>query len=322
MASLPVVAIVGGGGYLGAVLLRMLLEQEYPVRVFDSFEFGYSGVENINSPLLKIVEGNICDTLAVSKFLDGADSVVLLASIIGHRCKEIERDNTREVNFLASSVVLDSAIEHGVKRFIFASSDSVYGRQEGIMYETSLPNPVSLFSRLKLRMEERIIKSKSRYFHPTALRIATCHGTSPCMRFDLLPNTLIRDAVTKHSITIDNSSLCRAFVHVQDAARVFMSCLTAHENLISGEVFNVVTDESLITVNQLANIASFLVPETHITVHETEPDLINYRLSSSKIKKVLDFTPQLTLEKSMEQVRDSLLEKQFEDSYNRKYQRD
>jgi nucleoside-diphosphate-sugar epimerase len=225
----------------------------------------------------------------------------------------------REVNFLASSVVLDAAIEHGATRFLFASTDSVYGIQSGVMYETGTPEPSSLYSRLKLRMEERVINSRSREFHPTALRIATCYGISPRMRFDLIVNALVRDAVCKKRLEIASGEQCRALVHVEDAARAFVSCLKAHVNLVSGEVFNLGSNDQKIQLHQLANLVATLVPDTEVRVGGADPDLFDYHLSASKIQKILDFNPKWGIPQAITELRDRLREGVFGDPYDPKY---
>ncbi|MCB0322248.1 MAG: NAD(P)-dependent oxidoreductase [Bdellovibrionales bacterium] len=317
--SEPLVTLFGGAGYIGCHLVRQLLEQGYRVRVFDCFLFGNDGLAGLDSPNLEVIEGDICDTNAVSSACKGSDCVVLLAAIVGHRIRDVRWTNTRSINFLASTVVLDAAIEHGASHFIFASTNSVYGTQSGVMYETAIPQPVSLYARLKLRMEERVMKSKRSSFHPTVLRIATCYGFSPRMRFDLAPNTLIRDAVCNKQIHIENGEQSRSLIHVEDAARAFSLCIGAHANLVSGEIFNVGAGDQNLQVNQLANLVKTLVPDISILFTEGEADLTEYRLSCTKIEKVLDFTPQWTLEQGLTHLRDCLIEGQFEDPFSLKY---
>lgn len=319
MTESDIITVIGGGGYIGSCLVPHLLEEGFRVRVVDNFMFGRSGIEHLRSDRLSIIEADICDTRALAYSVHGARAVVLLAALVGHRVADGQWTDIRNTNFLASSVVLDAAIEHGVERFLFASTNSVYGVQAGVMYETSIPEPVSLYSRLKLRMEERVIKAKQRGFHPSALRIATCHGYAPRMRFDLVANTLMRDAVCRKEIILESGEQWRAQIHVDDAARAFLACLKAHPNMISGETFNVGASDQNLQINQLANIVKLLVPDTRITVLEVEPDLIDYRLSCSKIEKVLDFSPRWSLEQSLEQLRDYLLEERFGDPYSLRF---
>lgn len=314
--SRSLVTVFGGAGYIGTSLIPHLLKAGYSVRVFDNFCFGDYGLKEVITPDVEVIEGDICDTRAVAHAVNGAEAVILLAALVGRRVEEVPWTNLRNTNFFASSVVLDTAIEYGAHRFIFASSDSVYGVQEGVMYETTIPEPVSLYSRLKLRMEERVIIRKNRYFHPTALRIATCHGYSPRMRFDLVANSLIRDAVCRKELTIKCGEQWRHLVHVDDAARAILSCLKAHENLISGEIFNVGDPDQIIQVNQLANMVKAVVPETWISVLPGEPDLTGYHLSCSKIQKVLDFSFHWKLEESLIQMRDLIYSGKFLDPFS------
>lgn len=313
------VTIFGGAGYIGSVLTRQLLAEGWQVRVFDNFLFGRDGIADLDHPQLEVIEGDINDIPSASAAISGADAVVLLVAIPGRRIEEMEHRAMRNTNLLASSAVLDAAIEHGVSRFLFASSDTVYGAPSGIIYETTIPEPVSLYARLKLRMEERVITHRKKHFHPTALRVATCHGLSPRMRFDLSPNKLICSAVERGEIHIESGEQWRAFIHVDDAARSIVTCLKAHVNLVSGEVFNVVDKNQCISGTQLANAVRAVVPSCKVTFGEATPDLVNYRLSSSKIEKILDFSPRYSVEQSLREMREAIESGVFGDTACLKY---
>lgn len=316
----PLVVVFGGAGYIGSCLVPKLLKEGYRVRVYDNFLFSDDGLRNLKSDNLEIIDGDLTDIPAVSYATRDADAVILLAALVGHRVEDVSWINVRNVNLFASEVVLQAALEHGAQRFIFASTASVYGLQSGIMYETSTPSPVSLYSRLKLRMESRIISAKTRGFHPTALRVATCHGYSPRMRFDLVVNGMMRDAIYKKEIVIKGGDQWRPLVHVDDAARAFVHCLKAHENLISGATFNVGHPEQNLTVNQVAKAVQKIVPDVEIKIIEAEPDLVDQHLSSKKIEKILDFHASWELERSLNELKNVLVEGYFEDPYSLKYQ--
>ena len=318
--SRPLVVVFGAAGYIGSVLCPMLINAGYNVRAFDNFLYGDEGIKDLPRDHFELIEGDVCDVKSVSFACKDADAIILLAAIVGHRTVDSQRTTNRDINFLASSVVLESAREHGVSRFIFASTNSVYGTQSGLMYETVTPAPISLYSRLKLRLEERIMKAKRRSFHPTSLRLASCYGYSPRMRFDLVANGIMRDAVCKGEITVVSGEQWRPLLHVEDAARSFLLCLNAHENLISGEIFNVGSSEQNFQINQLVNIAKKLVPEAQINVLEGEPDLVDYHLACTKIEKILDFKAQKNLEDSMREIRDLLQKEAFGDPFSLKYQ--
>lgn len=318
--NLEHIVVFGGAGYIGCPLVKLLLNEGYRVTVFDNFQFGSEGIFKLKHPNLKIIEGTICDTIAVSAVVKNSDAVVLLSSLVGHRVREVPSGTMRAVNFLASTVVLDAAIEHGVPRFIYASTNSIYGARSGLFYETTIPNPVTLYARLKLRMEERIISEKKKgVFHPTALRIGTCHGLSPRMRFDLVINSMVRDAVINKEINIIGGEQMRAFIHVNDVAEAFLKCLRAHENTISGEVFNVSNNEQNLSINQLANIIKRIIPEIKVNVLPGEPDLTGYRLSTKKIEQALSYTAKTPIEESIESIKGALLEGTFKDTYSLLY---
>lgn len=314
------IVIFGGAGYLGCPLVNLLLKEGYRVTVFDNFQFSSDGIDQISHPNLKIIEGTICDTIAVSAAVKNSDAVILLSALVGHRVKEVPSGTMRAVNFLASTVVLDAAIEHGVPRFIYASTNSIYGARSGLFYETTIPNPVTLYARLKLRMEERIISEKKKgVFHPTALRIGTCHGVSPRMRFDLVVNTLVRDAVINNEINIMSGEQMRAFIHVNDVAEAFLRCLRAHENLVSGEVFNIANNDQNLSINQVVNAIKPFFPETKINFIPGEPDLTGYRLSTKKIEQVLAFTAKIPLEQSISEMKEMIASGIYKDTYSLKY---
>jgi len=315
----PVITLFGGAGYLGGPLSRLLIDAGYYVRVYDNMLFGKAATQNLDPESADIIKADICDVKSISEACVGADIVIMLASIVGRRSTDPTRKTTRDINLLASSVVVDAAIEHGVGRLIFASSDSIYGNANGVVYETATPEPTNLYARLKLRMEERIINAKRRDFHPTVLRIGSCYGYSPRMRFDLTANNLVLEAFNHKKITVPSAEDCRAFIHVEDTAKAFIQCLLAHENLISGEVFNVCDSSQNLTLREVANTISQYIPGTEIVVEDEEPQLNDYKLSASKIEKVLDFVPSWTLEEGIDQIKGMLLEGKFEDPYSLQY---
>lgn len=316
----PLVVVFGGAGYIGSWVTKLLLDDGYRVRVYDNFLYGGDGLSGLDSPNLEIIQEDICNTKPVSSATIGAEAVILLSAIVGHRSNENFWKTTRDVNFLASTVVLDAAIEHGVERFIFASTDSVYGIQEGLMYETGLPEPISLYSRLKLRMEGRIMSEKTRFFHPSALRFSNCYGLSPRMRFDLITNGIVRDAVLNGKVRISAAEDSRSFINVKDAARACVACLKAHENLVSGEIFNVGNQDQTFAFSHLASLLSLAMPKVEIELGEYDEDILkNYKLSCSKIEKILDFKPENDLLESMVEIKEALESNLFPDPLSLRY---
>lgn len=315
------VLIFGGAGYIGSPTAELLLQKGYHVTVFDSLQFGDSGIRHLlTNPNFELMEASICDITAINAAVKKADAIILLAAVVGHRSKEVPIGTMRTVNLLASTVILDAAIEHGVSRFILGSTHAIYGNEKGLYFETSVPSPVSLYARLKLRLEERVINTKKKgSFHPTALRIATCHGVSKRMRFDLVINGLMRDAISKGEINLISGEQVRAFVHVRDVAKAIYLTLSAHENLVSGEVFNVGGHEQNLQINQVVNILKQVCPDVVVNLTPGDPDLTGYRLSSKKIEKVLDFKDEISIEQSMIEIKEAFEENLFPDCYSLRY---
>ncbi|MBL7662175.1 NAD(P)-dependent oxidoreductase [bacterium] len=320
MTTKPRIVVFGGAGYIGSSLVRHLINHGFAVRVLDNFRYGDDGLKGLDSPDLEILDGDLCDVREVSHAVRDAEAVVLLAAVVGHRFQEVKHSGIRDVNFLASTVALDAAIEHGVERFIFASTDSVYGNVSGVVFETTTPEPVSLYARLKLRMEERVIRAKRTGIHSTVLRIAQCHGFSPRMRFDAVANQLMRDAVCKKSIFIGSAEQCRAMIHVDDVAQAILACLRAHVNLISGETFNLGDNDQNLAVSDVVQVVNSLVPGTAVEIGEEDADLLNYHLSSTKIEKILDWTPKYSLEASLVGLKEKIENGYFANPYSIQYQ--
>ena len=318
------IAVIGGAGYIGCHVVAQLLEAGYRVVVFDAFFFGpsvldFARVRDSDDAQLRVVVGDICDTREIASLLRGCHGVIFLAAHTGHRVSDGCWTNLRATNFFAATTVLDAAVEHGVERFIFASTNSVYGVQCGVMYETSDPSPVSLYARLKLRMEERVLRRKRGDFHPTVLRLATCHGYSPRMRFDLITNSILRDAITQGKVSIASGEQWRSQMHVIDAARAICACLKAYPNLISGEVFNVGDSSQNTQIAGVAKAVIEAIPGTELAFFDTEQHLSDYRLSCSKLEKTLDFKPLHSLDESIEEIQLAFASGVFEDPYSLKY---
>ena len=315
------VTVFGGGGYIGSLLTRLLLDQGYGVRVFDNFLFGDDGVKDLKHSNLEIINGDVGNVYQVTSALKNTNIVIFLSELSGKRFEHQTKNDSlfRDSNYIAPSMVLYASKEYGAERFIYASSDCVYGGMTGLVYETAIPEPVSLYARLKLRMEESVIRAKSRIFHPTILRIANCFGYSPRMRFDLLPNTVLRDAIYRKQVSIDSENTCRAFVHVDDVSRAIATCVRAHVNLVSGEIFNVGANNQNLTRRMVVNAVKKIHNDFEVKIIKQQPDLYDYKLSCKKIEKLLDFTPTWTIEEGLADLKQHLTSGDIKDPYNDKY---
>jgi nucleoside-diphosphate-sugar epimerase len=296
------VLVTGGAGYIGHALIEKLLEEGYGVRILDRFFFGFDSIRTfLNDKFFSTVKDDI-RYVDKSVFKD-IDTVIHLAGIANDPSCEIDVQATRSINLDWAIRSAECAREMGVKRFIFSSSCSVYGQGSSLSLSEESPlNPVSLYAKLKVEAEEKILKMADRNFVISVLRNATVYGISKRMRFDLVVNLMTLTAFRDKKISILGRGLqWRPNVHVQDVARAFLTVLKAPKDKVQGQIFNVGSNRQNYQVIQIANMVKEIFPDIRIDVVPSDPDNRNYNVNFDKIKKELGFTA----EKS---VRDGILE--------------
>ena len=296
------VLVVGGAGYIGAVLVRKLLDRGAKVRLMDSLVYGDSAItEILDHPNLEFMLGDCRNIQDVVKAMTGATSVVHLAAVVGDPACEQDKQNALEINYSATRMMVEIAKGHGIGRFIFASSCSVYGASEFVMDEQSKTEPISLYGKTKIDSERVLLDSRSETFHPVILRFATVFGLAPRPRFDLVVNLLTAKARQEGVITIFNGEQWRPFIHVDDIARGIVQTLYAPIQNVSGEIFNVGDDRLNFTLAQIAHKIRDHFPETKIQEVDNS-DLRNYRVSFAKIRNQIGFTCDLTIDDGITEI--------------------
>jgi nucleoside-diphosphate-sugar epimerase len=300
----------GGSGYIGSVLVPRLLDQGHRVTVLDRLYFG----DTLAAPRarfgerLRIVRDDIrtFDTA----LLDSVDAVVDLAGISNDPSCDLEPEVAQSVNVGGTKRLALAARKRGVARYVFSSSCSVYGHGEGLgLVETSPRQPVSLYGRTKAEAEEFLFDLGGSSMDVTCLRLATVFGLSPRMRFDLAVNVMTKNAYVQRRITVDGGGRqWRPFVHVRDAARAFEIALTGDRTKLAGDVFNVGTDTNNIQVLNLAFRVRDAIPGTEIVHAPTDPDLRDYNVSFEKVRRVLDFRTEHTIDDGIREVLGALRE--------------
>lgn len=284
-----VVLVVGGAGYIGSILVRRLLETGWRVRVFDSLLYGASAIEDVlDHPNLKLVVGDCRNIQSVVGAVKGVSTIIHLAAIVGDPACEQERLTALETNSAATRMMIEIAKGYGVKRFVFASSCSVYGVTDTIVDEHSGLNPVSLYAQTKVDSEQALLNARSDSFHPTILRFATVFGNSYRPRFDLVVNLLTAKAHQEGVVTIFNGEQWRPFVHVRDLSEAILKVMNAPLSLVSGEIFNVGSRKLNYTLSQIAEKIKEVFPDLRIE-HVENSDRRNYRVSFDKLQNLLGF---------------------------------
>ncbi len=303
------ILITGGAGFIGSLLVRDLLNTGHTVRILDNFLFNLDPIKDIvNYPSVEIVTGDITNLEDLSRAIKDVDTVIHLAAIVGDpACAIYDPEGIYEINFIAPIRLAVLAREHNAKRFIFASTCSVYGANAtGILSETTIPSPISIYGRTKFEAEKQILLLASREFSPCILRLATVYGISPRMRFDLAINYITMKAVTERKIAILGGNQWRPFIHVTDAARAFQTVLEAPINKIAGETFNVGANEENYQMKEIAQPIKRLVPDVEIIYAPELEDKRSYHVSFDKIHRVLGFATTKRVEDGILEIKEAI----------------
>jgi len=297
------VLVIGGGGYIGSSLVEKLLDLGLEVSVLDAMHFGDETLSRVaGHPKLSLIREDFRHIEALTRAMSGVGSVIHLGGLVGDPACAVDTDLTVDVNVTATKVIGEIAKARGVRRFIFASSCSVYGACDEIVDEDSHFNPQSLYARSKVASEAVLGTLNSPDFAVTCLRFATIYGISGRTRFDLVVNLLCAKAVRDRMITVYGADQWRPFVHVADVARAITMTLLAPTDLVAGEAFNVGSDAQNHTLGEVAELINRQVPDAAITSDDTFVDKRNYRVSFAKIRSRLGFEPAWTIERGISQV--------------------
>lgn len=293
------VLVTGGAGYVGCVLVAKLLEAGYKVVVYDLMLFGADGLPQ--HPQLQVIEGDIRDIPSFTIALKGVEGVIHLACISNDPSFELDPELSKSINYDCFEPLVIACKENGVRRFIYASTSSVYGVSDAPeVTETHPLVPLTDYNKYKGMSEPFLLKHQSPDFTTVIIRPATVCGYSPRMRLDLSVNILTNLAVNKGKITVFGGSQKRPNIHVEDIAELYAQLLEIPSDLIAGEIFNAGYQNH--TISELAEMVKKIVeqempekaPIEIITT--TSNDLRSYHVSSRKIKERLGYVPKRSVE--------------------------
>jgi nucleoside-diphosphate-sugar epimerase len=296
MPSLNRVFVTGGAGYVGAVLVPKLLERGYQVRVLDLYLYGDNVLDAVaGNPSLDQVKGDIRDRKLLERVMPGCDAVIHLACISNDPSFELNPELGKSINYDAFFDLVTVAKDSGVKRFIYASSSSVYGVKPDENVTENLPlEPLTDYSKYKALCEEVLLREQSPGFTTVVVRPATVCGYSPRLRLDLTVNILTNYAVNAGRITVFGGAQKRPNIHIHDMADVYLRLLEAPPEQIAGKTFNAGYENH--TVTQLAEMIREVVGRSTEIVTTPTDDNRSYHISSEKIRRELGFVPAHTIE--------------------------
>ena len=300
------VLVTGGAGYVGSVLVEKLLRAGYNVKVLDLFIYGEELRERArNIANLDCLKGDIRDQELLKRVIPGSDALIHLACISNDPSFELNPELGKSINFDAFHPLVKISKESGVKRFIYASSASVYGIKEEENVTEELPlEPLTDYSKYKALCEEILLSEQEPGFTTLIIRPATVCGYSPRMRLDLTVNILTNHGINRGKITVFGGEQKRPNLHIQDMTNLYVRCLQYPDEKIAGKVYNAGYENH--KVMDIAKMVQKVIGEDRVGIVRTHTDdNRSYHISSQKIKRELGFEPEFTIEDAIRDLKEA-----------------
>ncbi len=301
------VLVTGGGGYVGVVLCERLLEAGHQVRVLDRLYWGREPLAHL-ADRVEVVQADV--RAIAPAMLDGVDAVAHLAGLSNDPTAEYNTAANWEMNTDATAHLAVLCKKHGIKRFTFGSSASIYdGLGDGTFDETTAVSPRGAYSLSKHAAEEALLREAGGGFAPVLLRQGTVYGYSTRMRLDLVVNTFIKDALLRGALFLHGGGwMWRPLVDVTDVAEAHLRCLEADPSAVGGQIFNVVHDNFQIRELAMLVAGSLSMLQRPVRLEDAPMPKINrnYRCANRKLQKSIGFTPRVSVLESIERMLERL----------------
>lgn len=327
-ANIKTVIVTGGAGYVGSILTRRLLQNQYRVICIDNLRFGGSSLIDIwDHPHFIFKKVDISDFPKVDQIIDdnpNCHGIVHLAAIVGDPACKLEPELARKINLDSSIHLLKKAIQANIERFVFASTCSNYGKMkesDGYVDENSPLAPVSLYAELKVEVEDFILNKipKTDKFCPTCLRFATAYGISPRMRFDLTVNEFMKELALGRELVVFGEQFWRPYCYVGDFSRAILTVLNQPKHKVAYNVFNVGDSKGNYTKKMIVDELLKLVPKGKIKYVRKEEDPRDYRVKFDKIRNEHGFRISKTVPEGMNDILRSIRLGIIDDPDKRQY---
>lgn len=307
------ILVTGGAGYVGSVLIPSLIEDDHKIKCLDRFFFGknfLSSKEFENN--LELITGDI--RWFDKNILKGIDVVIDLAALSNDPVGELDPEKTYAINHKGRARVGRLSKEMGVPQYILASSASIFGQQEGIADETSEVFPLTAYSKANRKAEIDNLELNDEKFTVSALRFSSLFGMSPRMRFDIAVNEMVLELYKTKKITVRGKTNQRPFLHIKDATEAYKLVIDAPKEKISGQIFNVGTDEQNYQIGNLAKeVSKSIDPDCTLELGDNK-DHRSYFTSFKKIRDILNFKPKFDVAYGAKEIFSALQNKQITDS--------
>ena len=300
MKPIRQVLVTGGAGYVGSVLVPKLLDKGYRVKVLDLYLYGEDALDAVkDNPNLEQIKGDIRDQALLERVTPDTDALIHLACISNDPSFELDPQLGKSINYDAFFGLVEVAKHCGVKRFIYASTSSVYGikQEENVTEELPL-EPLTDYSKYKGLCEEVLLKEQSPDFTTVVIRSATVCGYSARMRLDLIVNILTNQAFNTGRITVTGGQQKRPNIHIEDVTDLYVQLLELPGEMIAGKIFNAVYANY--QVSEIAEMVRKVVGKEEVEIITTPTnDPRSYHISSEKIKRELGFEPKYSIKEAV-----------------------
>jgi nucleoside-diphosphate-sugar epimerase len=291
------VLVTGGAGYVGSVLVPKLLAAGHGVKVLDLYMYGDHVLDAVrDNPRLRQIKGDLRDRAVLEKSLAGCDAVIHLACVSNDPSFELNPELGKSINFDSFTPLVEVARDSGVRRFIYASTSSVYGIKEEDNVSEELPlRPLTDYSKFKALCEDILRKYQAPDFTTVTIRSATVCGYSPRLRLDLTVNILTNHAINRGTITVFGGDQKRPNIHIEDITDLYVDLLSRPGEQVAGKVWNAGYENH--RVSEIAEMVRKVVgPERVKIVTSPTDDHRSYHISSEKIRRELGFVARRSLD--------------------------
>jgi nucleoside-diphosphate-sugar epimerase len=281
------VLVTGNKGYIGSILVQLLLAKGHNVTGLDtgfyddcSFYRSTAKIKQITKDIRDITKDDLKDI----------DAIIHLAALSNDPLSDFDSKLTFAINYKAAVKLAKLAKKQKISRFVFASSQSVYGKVKGSKYvtEKTIPHPLTAYGKSKLLAEKEILALNDNNFCTVSLRPSTVYGISPRLRTDIVLNNLVGWAFTTNEIRLmSDGTPWRPVIHIEDIGNAFMAALIAPEELVKGQIFNVGEKESY-RIKDMAEMIKKIIGKCQISyAKNASKDERSYRVNSDKFRKAL-----------------------------------
>ena len=293
------ILVIGGGGYIGSLLIPELVKNEYQVRCFDRFTSSDTFSKLKSNKNIEVIIGDVRD-IALEFFSD-IDIVIDLVSLTKN-LSEVHEEEIIQTNKNARQKIIEISKQSGVSQYIRISSSNVYEGSLKKNNEEELPTPKTLYAKINLELDKYALSLNSSEFSITVLRLASIFGDSVRMRWDQSINSMLKELHLKGKIEVKSKNSKRPFLHIKDAIEAIILVIKSRKEKVAGEIFNVGSDDQNYSIEEIAKKIMEITEENEHLIINDEKDENSFTMDCSKIKKILAFQIKYDLKYGIDEI--------------------